>query len=170
MLFIALLVSTAVAAQRDSANPLARAENGQIQCYHPDVAKKTCQSIASYRRTARGTYDNKAVVAIGNGASLETHTPVTLKDGAVCGLIRADDVSAGTLRAGDRVVTAEEAKPILARIAQALTSFAGKEICTRYEPSGADFTAKITIAGTDRPDQSETVKWVDASDGYTVSR
>ena len=168
MLLVALLISKS-AAPSASAKPLARAEKGQLQCYRPDVAKKTCQSIAAYQRTGPGAYDNKAVIPVGNGASLETHTPVTLKDGAVCGEIRGDDIIAGTLRVRDKVVAAEEAKPLLERMAQGVAPFAGKEICTRYEPSGADFTAKVTIGGTDRPDQSVTVKWISASDGYTVS-
>ena len=167
MLLIAFLISAAGPAA--SENPLTKAEHGLIQCYRPDVSKKTCQSIASYRRTGPETFDNKAIIPLGNGASLETHTPVTLKDGAVCGLIRAEDVMAGTLRMGQTVVAAEQAKPILDRVAQGLASFAGKEVCTRYEPTGEDFTAKVTIAGVERPDQSVTVKWIGAADGYTVS-
>ena len=169
MLPSALLISAGAATPAASENPLAKAEQGLLQCYRPDVSKKTCQSIASYRRTGPDVFDNKAVIPLGNGASLETHTPVSLKDGAVCGLIRAEDVLAGTVRVHETVLAAEQAKPILERIAQGLASFAGKEICTRYEPTGADLTAKVTIAGTERPDQSVTVKWISGSDGYTVS-
>lgn len=168
MLLIALLMSAGAAVPAASENPLAKAEQGLLQCYRPDVSKKTCQSIASYRRTGPNVFDNKAVIPLGNDASLETHTPVTLKDGAVCGLIRAEDVVAGTLRMGQTVVAAEQAKPVLERIAQGLAPFAGKEICTRYVPTGTDFTARVTIAGAERPDQSVTVKWISGSDGYTV--
>jgi len=165
MLFVALLISANVV----SANPLARAEKGQLQCYRPDVARKTCQSIAAYQRTGPGTYDNKAVIPLGNGATLETRTPVTLKDGAVCGFIRAEDLMAGTIRVHDQILPAEQAKPILQQIAQAQAPLADKEICTEYEPLGADFTTKVTIAGADQPDQRITVKWIEPSDGYTVT-
>jgi hypothetical protein len=171
MLLASLLIwgSAAVPGAAVSANPLAMAERGFLQCYRPDVAKKTCQSIASYHRTGPGTYDNKAIIPVSNEATLETHTPVIIEGNAVCGSIRAQDVMAGTLRVADRVVAPEAAKPILERIAQGFAPFADKEICTRYEPSGADFTARITIAGTYRPDQDETVKWIGPSDGYTVT-
>jgi hypothetical protein len=85
-------------------------------------------------------------------------------------LIRADDVMAGTLRIGDRVVTGEEAKRILEHVVQAFAPFANKEICTRYEPSGADFKAKATIAGASLPERDITVKWIDPADGYTAAR
>jgi hypothetical protein len=46
---------------------------------------------------------------------------------------------------------------------------ADKEICTKYEPVGTDFVAKISIGGSYRPDQDETVKWIAPADGYTVT-
>src|SRR6476469_1174748 len=100
MLFVALLIGAAATASKPGSteNPLPRAEQGQLQCYEPDTAKKTCHSIAEYRRTGPGDYDNKAIVAVGNGLTLETHSPITLKGGAVCGLIKSEDVMAGTLR------------------------------------------------------------------------
>lgn len=165
-----LLISALIAASAaGSANPLAMAEKGQVQCYRPDVQKKTCQSIASYHRTGLGTYDNIALIPVSNDATLETQTPVVIKGNAVCGSIRAQDMTAGILRVSGDVVAADAAKPILERIAQSLGPLADKEICTSYEPSGADFTAKITIAGTYRPDQDESVKWISPSDGYAVT-
>ena len=150
-------------------NPLAMAEQGQLQCYRPDVQKKTCQSIASYQRTGPGAYDNKALIPVTANATLETHTPVLIKGDAVCGFVRGQDVIAGTLRVDGEVLDAEKAKPTLERIVQAMMPMADKEICTRYEPSGADFTAKISIGGTYRPDQDEAVKWISPAKGYAVT-
>lgn len=87
-MLIGVLIAIAAGNAAAPSNPLARAEAGELQCYRPDVAKKTCQSIASYERTGPGTYDNKALVALSNEATLETHTPVVLKGDAVCGYIR----------------------------------------------------------------------------------
>lgn len=152
------------------ANPLALADKGKLQCYRPDVEKKTCQSIASYQRTGPGTYDNKALIPVPADATLETHTPVVIKGGAVCGFVRGQDVIAGTLRVHGEALDPEKAKPILESIVQAMASMAGKEICTTYVPSGTDFTAKISITGSYRSDQDETVKWIRPTDGYTVTR
>jgi len=100
---------------------------------------------------------------------LETHSPVTIKEGAVCGFIRGEDALAGILRVNGVIVDAEKAKPILERVASAMIPMSDKEICTKYEPKGSDFTAKISIAGTYRPDQDVLVKWINPAEGYTVT-
>ncbi len=164
-----MLIGVLIAAGAAISNPLAPAEKGGLQCYRPDVQKKTCQSIASYQLTGPGTYDNKALVAVSNEATLETHTPVVIKGDAVCGYIRAQDMTAGTLRLRGQIVAPDRAKPVLAKIAQSVASFANKEVCTRYVPSRGDFTAKVSIADTYRPDQDVAVKWIGPSDGYTVT-
>ena len=92
-----------------------------------------------------------------------------IKGNAVCGFIRGQDTLAGTLRVAGQVVDADKAKPILERIAQAMAPMTDKEICTTYEPAGADFMAKISIGGSYRPDQDETVRWISPADGYTVT-
>ncbi len=171
MSLVGILIAASAGAQSMTtpANPLANAENGLLQCYRPDVQNKTCQSIAAYQLTGPVTYDNKAVIPLSKNATLETHTPVVIKGDAVCGLIRAQDTTAGFLRVDNLVVDPGTAKPILERIAQAMAPFAGKEICTRYESSGAGFTAKISFDGIYQPEQDNTVMWVSASDGYTVT-
>lgn len=165
--FVAAVLGAPAAAT--SANPLAMAEMGQLQCYRPDVQKKTCQSMASYRRTGPSSYDNKAVIPLGTNATLETHTPVVIKGGAVCGYIRGQDQIAGTLRVDGAIVEPQKAKPILERVAQAMAPMADKEICTTYEPSGDSLTAKVSIGGIYSRDQDETVKWIGATEGYTVT-
>lgn len=151
------------------ATPLVPAEQGQLQCYRPNVQKKTCQAIASYRRTGPGTYDNKALIPLSPNATLETHSPVVIRAGAVCGFVRGQDLLAGTLRVDGLVMEPAKAKPILDRVAQNMASMSDKEICTTYEPSGTDFTAKISIGGVYRADQDETVRWIGPADGYTVT-
>jgi hypothetical protein len=168
---LSLFVAAALGAPSGAGrvNPVAMAEKGQLQCYRPDVEKKTCQAIASYRRTGPGTYDNKALVPLSPNATLETHTPVVIRAGAVCGFVSGQDALAGMLRVDGAVVEPEKAKPILERVAQAMAPMADKEICTRYEPSGTDFTAKISIGGTYRPNRDEPVKWISPTEGYTVT-
>jgi len=168
---LSLFVAAAVGAAGGASppNPLAMAEAGWIQCYRPDVENKTCRSIASYQRTGPGTYDNKALIAASTDATLEIHTPVVIKNGAVCGFVRHQDVIAGTLRIRGQILEPERAKPILERIAKAIAPLAHDEICTTYESSGDEFSTKVSVGGTFRPDMDETGKWIDPKDGYTVS-
>jgi len=171
MLLIGALIAASLGSSGEAASndPLADSNRGEVQCYRPDVEKKTCQSIASYRPTGPRTYLNTALLPLGNDVTLETHAPVTVKGDAVCGSITRQDVLAGTLRARNQVIPAETAKPLLDRVAQAISPFFNKEVCTRYEPSGADFIAKASIDGAYRPDQDVIVKWIATTDGYTVA-
>lgn len=171
MSLVAIVIAASAAAQSvpAPANSLPNAEKGFLQCYRPDVLHKTCQSIAAYTLSGPGTYDNKALIPISKNATLETHSSVVLKGGAVCGSIRVEDMTNGLLRVDDREVDPITAKPVLERIAHAMAPFAGKEICTRYEASGDGFTAKITIDGVYKPDQDQSVIWVSPSDSYTVT-
>ena len=164
-----ITVSAGAAAVVVSANPLARADNGMLQCYRPDVQTKTCQSIAAYERTGPGAYVNMATIPVSKDATLETHTPVIIKGGAVCGAIRSEDITAGVLRLRGRAVDTATAKAALERIAEGVRPLTGQEVCTRYEQSGLDFIARVTVAGSRRPDQDRLVKWIALSDGYTIA-
>jgi hypothetical protein len=171
VLIIGVLIVASFGAPENaaSADPIARSNDGELQCYRPNVQKKTCQSIASYRRTGPGTYVNNALLPLGDDVTLETHSPVVVKGDALCGAITRQEVLTGTLRAHKQVIAPETAKPLLDRVADAISALFGKEICTSYEPSGADFTAKASIDGVYQPDKDSIVKWIAPADGYTVA-
>lgn len=171
MLLIGVLIAASAAAPAGAASsdPIARSNGGEIQCYGPDVEKKTCQSVASYRQTGPGAYLNTALLPLGDNVTLETRSPVIIKGDAVCGFITRQETLAGTLRAGNQVIPPEAAKPLLERVANVIAPFFDKEICTRYEQSGADLTAKASIDGVSRPERDVIVKWITPSDGYTVA-
>lgn len=171
MLLIGILIAASAGASADAASedPLADSNRGKVQCYRPDVEKKTCQSIGSYKRTGTRTYVSTALLPLGNDVTLETHSPVVIKGVAVCGSVTRQDVFAGILRARNLVIAAETAKPLLESVAQAFSPFFNKEICTTYEPTGADFTAKASIDGVYQPDKDSIVKWIAPTDGYTVA-
>lgn len=171
MLLIRVLIAASVGGSESGTleNPIARANGGELQCYRPNLEKKTCQSIASYRRTGPGTYINAALLPLGEGVTLETRSPVAIKKGAVCGSITREEILAGTLRVPNQIISPETAKPLLERVADAIGPIVGKEICTRYAPLGADFIAKASIDGLYQPDKDIVVKWIAATDGYTVA-
>ncbi len=172
MSFLLSLAAASAASQivQAVANPLSNAESGLLQCHRPDIQKKTCQSIASYSFTGTAAYDNTAVVPIAENVTLETNTPVVVKEDAVCGFIRAEDTIAGVLRVNNVEVEPDKARPVLANIAKAMGQFAGKEICTRYEDTAGQLTAKVSINGTYQPGLDQRVIWVLPSEGYVVTR
>lgn len=165
---VTALLAVPVQAQPD---PLTPASTGMAQCYKPDGARKTCSSLAYYKRLNATTFENRAITLIApqGAVTLETVTPVTLKGAAVCGAIREQDVLAGKLRANGTLVPPEQATPALAQISQALSSVIDKEICTRYVTEGVVLKAKASIDGVEQPALDQAVIWVKESDGYTVA-
>jgi hypothetical protein len=166
-----LIALAASASGVPSIDPLSPAASGQVQCYQPDEQKKTCRSIASYRAVGRSTYSNTAVVLLSEAPPviLETTAPVTVRQGAVCGAIRAEDIAAGKLRVSGRLFDDVEAAPLLARVAEAMKALINKQICTSYEASGDGLTARASIDGRYRADMDQRVKWVHPGDGYKVA-
>src|ERR1700754_1049946 len=98
---LALVAAFAVlspAAFCEPPSPLARAEKGDVQCYAPDKAHKTCQSTASYKTMPDGKIQNTAVVLVGLKpvVVMTTTTLVSLRNGQVCGPIRQADIDKAT--------------------------------------------------------------------------
>jgi len=154
------------------AAPLTPAAQGQIQCYVPDAAKKTCSSMAYYVARDDGGFDNRAVVLLNKDpvVTLDMTTRVTIKDGAVCGALRAEDIAAAKVTVGDHLMTPEESGPVLDQITQGLASVIGHEICTAYVPDASGkLVAQASMDGKRQPEQDQPVLWVSPSDGYKVA-
>ena len=170
LLAVMALVAAALAPD-ESGGPLHKSDEGYVQCYEPNDAAKTCQSLAAYNRNIDGTWDNTAIVLLApkQPITLETVTPVTLKQGAVCGYIRSEDVLRGKLRFSGEPISDEKAAPILIRIAAGMTTLVNKEICTEYVQGPNDLIAKSKIEGGTTPIPDQHVRWILPSDGYIVA-
>lgn len=168
---IALSLLTAASAASPAIDPLLPAQSGEMQCYAPDEARKTCRSLAFYDKRDASSYDNRAIVLVSTAGPvvLETVTQVIIEAGAVCGAIRPEDIQKGKLTISGRVLPADQAAPVLSRIADAMQPIMGKQICTTYVHDTGVLIAHATINGVAQPDMDQTVKWVKPSDGYTVA-
>jgi hypothetical protein len=154
------------------ADPLLPAQSGQVQCYAPDPARKTCHALAGYRPTGDGAYVNRAQLPLTpDGAmSLITESTVRVVDGAVCGTVREQDVTSGQVVTAAGTMPSAQAAPLLARIAGAMTAVIGHEVCTHYTPRGDGLVAEISMDGSRHAELDEPVLWVSATDGYRVSQ
>jgi hypothetical protein len=171
MLGIELLVALIAASATDvDTSPLTKSDGGFVQCYEPDDTAKTCRSIAAYRRSGAGTWDNIAIVSIdpGHPVSFETITPVSVKNGAVCGYIRLADLLKGKLRVSGEALPDDKAAPVLAKIAAAMAPMLNREICTTYVQRQGSLVATATVGGLTTPVPDQRVRWILPSDGYTV--
>ncbi len=168
MLGLILAAGVQAAAPAAMADPLAPARIGDLQCYRPDPVRKTCRSMAGYAFAADGKILNRAEVLLQDAppVTMTTVTPVTVKDGAVCGPISGIDKAQIAFR-GRRIPEAD-AVPIRAQIQQSMADVLGQEVCTTYRRSGDWWIAEVKLNGVARPDMGDTLMWVPASAGYSV--
>jgi len=168
-LFLATMV-LADAAVPPAADPLAPAKSGMVQCYEPDRVSRTCRSIAAYRRESDGGWINTATILPDptQPLTMDIETPVTLRDGAVCGTVRREQALAAKLRYFDRPVPADHALPLLVQITDAMGSAINREICTIYVPVAAGFVARARITGSAAVFPDQRVIWVRPDAGFRV--
>lgn len=164
---VALLTLSTAARAGD---PLAPARAGKLECYLPDMAKKTCYAIASYTFNADGTIDNAADELLSPNELLELKitSRVVLKNDAVCGMLRKEDIEAATLVYKGQVLPKDKADPIIAALEQALGPLIGKEVCSTMTPDGDGFVSQATIDGVAHPELTQRGQWIGANDGYTL--
>ncbi|ESQ94209.1 hypothetical protein [Asticcacaulis benevestitus] len=168
-MFVAMLTAAALSASAYP-DPIAPAARGQMQCYSPNTAAKSCKSLAIYTAKGNGTFANTVIVLVKASpvTLLETVADVTMRDGAVCGAITEANIRTAKLSANAQAVPPEQAAPFMEQLVTALTPVLDRDICTRYEGPGPLLTAKATMDGVPQPDDDQTVLWVSASDGYAV--
>lgn len=161
----------AAAAQPASANPLAPALAGQLQCHYPNEQAKTCRTLVSYKSLGGDRYSSTDTILLSpqGPVTLDVTSELAVKDGAACGQIRREDLETGQVKVADRVLTPAEAQPIKDQIAQAMASFFDKQGCATYVASDKGLIEKVSLAGTPRPDLDQPVKWVAPGDGYKVA-
>jgi hypothetical protein len=173
LIFFAAIVASNLPAQGASLpDPIAPSAKGQLQCYSPDTARKTCNSLASYKPQANGAIDNIAVVLISKNPAItmETVSPVEIKAGKICGKIRKQDVDAAKFTVGGLLPDAKQAATLREQIQLSYTNILGHEICTAYLDQGGILLAKATMDGVPMPATTDQrVLWVSPSDGYRVS-
>jgi hypothetical protein len=161
--------SAAHGASLDS--PITPAAQGQLQCYTPDVARRTCRSLAAYKSKANGAIDNTAIVLISQSPSISmtTVSPVVIKANQVCGSIRSRDIDAARFTLDDRPADPAQTATLRQQMQSAMKGFFGHEICTTYVPADGSLLAKVTVDGASQPTMDQKVIWVSPTDGYKVS-
>ena len=161
--------SPAQGASLDS--PITPAAQGQLQCYTPDAARRTCRSLAAYKSKANGAIDNIAIVLISQSPSISmtTVSRVVIKANQVCGLIRPRDIDAARFALGDRPADSAQTAALRQQMQSAMKGFFGHEICTTYVPADGSLLAKVTVDGASQPTMDQRVIWVSPTDGYKVS-
>ena len=154
------------------ADPLAPARLGKVQCYAPDVSRRTCRSIGAYAIDRRGVIQNTAIVLVAASPAivLTTVAPVRVKAGAICGVIQAGDMERGTFTIDGEPASAADAATLRRQMAPGYAAILGHEICSADAPDEDGGTlAQVTVDGERRPAMDQRIRWVSPEEGYTVA-
>ncbi len=164
--FAALTLSAAHAA-----DPLADAQTGKLQCYKPDSSRKTCVALAGYVTQSDGTIINNAEILISPQPPLvmRTSSAVTVKGGAICGIMRQTDIEHADFLANGSKLADEQAAAIRSQLIPMLQGQFGKEVCTTAVPDGDRLRANVTVDGSPNPVLTQDVVWVKPDEGYKVA-
>ena len=153
-------------------DPLGPAANGQLQCYMPDTARKTCNSLAGYRSNPNGGIDNVATVLMSKNPvlTMQTVSPVEIRMGQVCGKLGRKDVDTAKFTLNGRPVDEQQAAQLRAQLLMAFQNAFDHDVCTGFVSQGGSLVAKAVVDGVPVPQTSDQqVIWVSPSDGYQVS-
>jgi hypothetical protein len=171
LLFLATGVALAAPPTATLPDPIAPAATGKLQCYVPDVSHKTCNSLAGYKTAPDGAIQNRAWVLISKNPviTMETVSPVAVKAGKVCGVVREQDVETAKFATADHALDAKQVGPIREQMKMAFKAIFNHEICTKYVADGDGFIANATMDGQALPGGEQRVIWVAPGDHYKVA-
>lgn len=154
-----------------SGDVLAPARAGQLQCFEPNAAAKTCQSLGSYVFHASGAIDNVAEILLAPSPVIVMRAtgPVTIENNAICGPLRAEDIAAATFTVNGAAASDADTAQMRAAMQQQLAPMIGVQNCMTAVADGDGFRADSTVGGTPRPELSQRMIWVGATDGWRVA-
>jgi hypothetical protein len=168
MLATALLLTLAA-----TADPLAPARQGQVQCYDPVPAQKLCRAIGSYEFGADGSISNLATTRLQDSPAIVmfARSPVVIRDGKECsvGPLKPEDIE--KIEVNGQPLDAATLTIARGQIVAGLPDFlkSGQLLCSAYAP-GADgtTTATVDIGGVAHPELTATILWVNPAEGWKV--
>jgi len=167
-----LLVIVFALGQVAMPDPLAPAWLGRIQCYSPNVVRKTCRATATYRKAGNGTIVNQAQIFIAPHPNMvwNIESPVRVEGAAVCGALRKEDIDSSTYTIEMIAEDNDEqlSRPLMDKANAAMEPMIGHDICTRYEPQGSSMLARIFVDGVARSELDQSVIWIAPEDHYQV--
>ena len=169
-LVIGLSLSAAPAGAQ-TADVLAPARQGQLQCFEPNVTAKTCQSLGGYTFAANGVIDNVAWVLIMPQpvVIMRVSSPVVVRNNAICGPLSAADIARATFTVEGAPASEADTRDIRAGLTEQLAPMLNQEGCLTLTADGNGFRAETTVGGTPQPQQTQRVIWIGPNDGYRVA-
>ncbi|NIJ18566.1 hypothetical protein FHS95_000235 [Sphingomonas naasensis] len=157
-------------APQAAADPLAPARAGKVQCANPNVEKKTCMGLTSYKLNPDGSFETSTTLLIAPQPPITMDVKSSGKrvGDQLCAPIRKEDFEAATFKIDGTPLDAATATSIRGQILGSLAPMIGKMGCSRETPDGAVLKAEVTLDGVARPELTQRVLWVMPEDGFKL--
>jgi hypothetical protein len=153
------------------AEPIARAARGQVQCYAPDPAAKTCSAMATFKPDGNGKVIANAVIMISPTPLIIMTGSATAqtKGGRLCGVLTEKNIEDATFSNADGPLQPSETSLLRKVIEGALQNVFGHELCGAYRPEGAMLKATPLLDGAPLSTPGLRMTWVNPASGYKTA-
>jgi len=147
-------------------DPLAEARAGKLQCYQPNLERRTCKGIAAFSFEPDGRVLNASQVLLDAPGPVVMHvtSPVEVRGDGVCGPIGKLEQAEFTVEG--RPASARERS--LIRLLMSAVPRTG-EVCTRWVRDNDAFVAHGTLDGEEQPEFEQKMIWIGPDEGFVVA-
>jgi hypothetical protein len=159
-------------AASQTADPLAEARAGKLQCVTPNIETKKCLAMASYVVRPDGSFDTVITLMIAPSPliGMETRATGKVEGEAVCSIVHKSDYAAAKFTVDGKPADEATTNAISAQVLPAIAPLDGKKACSRDRAEGALMIEEVTLDGVARPDMTQKFIWVKPEDGYTLGQ
>jgi hypothetical protein len=147
-------------------SPITRSQAGQVECYTPDSAARTCRAMSTYRFLAGDRIVNDAIVFLQPNVVMYVSSDVTLRENQVCGEVTNADLAGARFEIAGVAATPQQANAIREAVADLFVGIG--EVCSRYTQDGDVVTITVFIDGVEHPDFADRMIWIGPDDGYSI--
>ena len=167
---LALVVFTVPSLAASFPEPIARAADGQLQCYSPDKANKTCSALASFAPGKERQIITTAVILISTNPLIimKGTASVLTRSGELCGVLSEQNIEDASFSDGNDALDSTQGMLLRKVMEVSLQNVFGHEVCGSYVAKGATLFAQAKLDGEPMSGAAQRVTWVAPADGYRV--
>jgi len=150
--------------------PVARANNGQVQCYAPDLQRKTCRGIAAFEIGSDGKLVATARILVSDSPRIimTGKATVFVRSGNLCGRLTGQDIEDASFSDGVNELEPLQASLMRKIVETVVADALGREICGVFLPHGRTLIVRPTLDGAPMSVPEQDVIWVHATDSYRI--
>ncbi|MEQ1491198.1 MAG: hypothetical protein ABL932_11690 [Terricaulis sp.] len=169
MLVAASLMLVPSLAHAQSADPLARAREGWIECHDANTVSHTCSAFSAYRFLDSGEVMNDAIMHLNVEPLVIVYSTSTVyaRGDLVCEQINRAAIDSARVTVDGQPAPREFDRQIKDAVWNVYIGVS--ELCTRTTTNGDVGSVTVFFDGVERPDLAVRFHWIRPDAGYTLA-